>query len=368
MMQFNLYDTGTYRKDLEDAIARVINRRSYILGVEVEHFEKEFAAACSAHKFCVGVGNGTDALRIALLALGVGPGDEVISPAFNVSYAALAVRSIGAKNVYVDVKPDTMLMDPEELWGAVTPKTRAIIPVHLFGQLAEMKKIREIANHLGVSVIEDAAQAHGASSGLHGQVGMYSDAAAFSFYPTKNLGALGEAGGVTTNIPIVATRARMLRDGGRVDRYIHELAGINSGLDELQAAILRVKLPHLKEENERRAIIASTYRLELSGVGDIRFQEKLQFDKPSNHLFVIRTAKRDALHEHLLDYSIPSFVHYPCIVPQQPFEVRKSGVAASFPVSEACARQVLSLPMRPDLSAVEQATVCRVVKQFYGRT
>lgn len=364
MMQFNLDTCVGYHDKVLLALMVAADKNQFILGENVRAFEKEWAEFNNA-AFCVGVGNGTDALRIAMLALGVKPGDEVISPAHNVSYTALAVTSIGAKNVYVDVDPKTMLMDLNQIEALITPKTRAIIPVHLYGQMVNMAELHAIARQYSLLLIEDAAQAHGARHETQ-PPGTFSDAAAFSFYPTKNLGAWGEAGGIITNTPAVAERARMLRDGGRIDRYIHFLPGINSGLDELQAAVLRAKLPYLKQSNEARRDLALRYTEELAGVGDLQFQHEQIDTENVWHLFVIRTASRDKLMAYLKTQDIPSLIHYPVIIPDQPFAIADAQGQGPFPVSRECASEVLSLPMFPAMTEVEQAKVIDAVKRFYS--
>jgi dTDP-4-amino-4,6-dideoxygalactose transaminase len=363
-VRFNLDDCGTYRKKVEAALMRAVKKNNFILGENVREFESKWATANGA-SFCVGVGNGTDAIRIALLSAGIGPGDEVISPAFNVSYTALAVVSVGAKNVYVDVNPDTMLMDLVQTERAINNKTRAIIPVHLFGQMVNMLKLSDLAARYGVIVIEDAAQAHGALYD-HASPGQYSDAAAFSFYPTKNLGAWGEAGGIVTNLPILASRARLLRDGGRIDRYIHFLPGLNSCLDEIQAAVLLAKLPHLWRSNEIRRRNAAKYIAGLTGVGDIRCPWTPKEVAHVWHLFVIRTKERDALMEHLKEQDIPSLIHYPVIIPHQPFAIMDAQGQGPWPVAEQTAREVLSLPMHPQLTAAEIQHVVTEVRRYYA--
>lgn len=363
---FNLDLCVDYEQEIIDAIHRVIARKQYILGMEGASFEGEWAAY-NAAPFAVGVGNGTDAIRIALLALGVKPGDEVISPAFNVAYTAQAVHAIGARNVFVDVDRDTMLMDTDRIKYHVTPRTRAILPVHLFGQMVDMQTVQEIAYEYGLLMVEDAAQAHGAKW-CGTSPGAYSDVACYSHYPTKNLGALGEAGSLTTRLPIVDLRARLLRDAGRTDRYVHMMPGVNSCLDELQAAILRVKLPHLEIANARRRYLAGYYRYLLSGIGDLQFQKIDPRAKPVYHLFVVRTARRAELMDYLREHKIPTLSHYPCPMHHQPFMVTDSLDQGAFPNAEKAAREVMSLPLFPDMTDEELREVCSVVRRFYGET
>lgn len=357
-MNFNLDLRKPYEQEVRDAVLRVIDRNQFIFGEEIQKFEQAWASY-NMQRFAVGVGNGTDAIRLALLALGVKPGDEVISPAFNVAYTAMAVQSIGAKNVFVDSVLDTMLVSAADISKAVTPKTRAIIPVHLYGAMVDVKEIRRRLPHL--LIVEDAAQAHGS---LNPEFpGHDSHAVAYSFYPTKNLGALGEAGAVTTNIPVVAERVRLMRDAGRTDRYVHVLPGWNSCLDEIQAAVLNVKLKWLPERNARREAIAYHYQRDLDGVGDIKFQE-YHYGR-TYHLFVIRTAYRNELHRYLAEAQIPTLIHYPLPVPSQPV-FAADYMDQTFPIAEQLSREVLSLPIHPDLTSEEADEVINAVKTFFS--
>ena len=359
-MNFNL-DTDL-EKEIAEAILGVIVARQYINGPALRQFERDWAHANSL-PFAVGVGNGTDALRIALIAAGIQEGDEVISPAFNVAYTAQAVQAIGARNVYADVDPETWLLKLDDISHRVTKDTRAIIPVHLFGQMVDMQRLGDLARYHGLVLIEDAAQAHGARFRRESP-GTFSDAACYSHYPTKNLGCLGEGGSITTRLPIIEQRARLLRDAGRSDRYVHMLHGINSGLDEIQAAVLNVRLPFLLRQNTRRGNLAARYRKELAGVGDIRFQKIADDATMVNHLFVIRTHWRTELMSHLKVRGIPSLSHYPCTLPRQPFAVSDALEQGTFPNSDACANEVLSLPLWPSMTYLEQATVIEAVKSF----
>ena len=362
-MNFNLDQMLPYEDSVKQAMLEVVDKKWFILGEQGRLFEREFSAF-TGQAHTVGVGNGTDAIRIALLALGVQPGDEVISPAFNVAYTALAVAAIGAVNVFVDCNSETLLMDNNMVGAAITPKTRAIVPVHLYGQMLDMETLRGIADWRGLMVVEDAAQAHGATYDGYCP-GKFSHAVAYSFYPTKNLGALGEAGAVQTNIDIVAERARLLRDGGRTDRYLHVLPGINSCLDEMQAAILRVKLPWLARRNEQRRERAWQYRTLLSQVKGV---SNITWDLDAyhvNHLFVIRADRRDALHEFLKTRGIPSLVHYPVLVPYQPCFMSATP-GGPWPRADRAARSVLSLPMHPDITPEEVTQVVEAIKEFYA--
>lgn len=360
-MNFNL-DTDREEEVLA-AMTRVLRSHQYANGPELKAFEAEWAKY-NKMPYAVGVGSGTDALRLALLACGVGPGDEVISPAFNVGYTAQAVVAIGAKNVFVDIDSATWLIDIHKVYDAITPKTKAIIPVHLFGQMVDMEMFRKaFRNYV---LIEDAAQAHGAMFNLQ-RPGWNSDAACYSHYPTKNLGCLGEGGSVLTKLPIVAERVRLMRDAGRVDRYVHLMPGINSMLDEVQAAILRVKLPHLHGQNLRRISAETYYRAHLFEVGDIAFQHAEKYKVwPVSHLFVIKTRKRNEVLESLKKAGIPALVHYPCTLARQPFAVADALDQGPFPVADSVAGQVVSLPMFPSITKEEQDRVIKAVKEVYA--
>jgi dTDP-4-amino-4,6-dideoxygalactose transaminase len=309
------------------------------------------------------VGSGTDAITLSLLALGIGPGDEVITPAFNAAYAAQAVASIGAKNVFVDVNPDTLLMDAP-LLNTGSNKTKAIIAVHLFGQMCNMPAISEAAQAYGLVLLEDAAQAHGARyNGAH--PGEHSDVACYSHYPTKNLGAIGEAGSITTRLPFIDQQVRLLRDCGRTDRYIHTLVGRNSMLDEIQAAVLRVKLLKLHVQNAKRQVLADNYRKHLAGIGDLRFVQVAPDARSVNHLFPVMTERRAALMSWLKRRDIPSLSHYPCVMSRQPFMLSETLDAGAFPVAERAAREIMSLPLWPGMSECDQDKVIDAVVGFF---
>ncbi len=361
-MNFNL--DLDFRTEIEKAVLDVVRSAQYANGHNLKSFESEWAAFNKLPN-AVGVGSGTDALRLALLACGIRPGDEVISPAFNVGYTAQAVVAVGAKNVFVDIDPDTWLMDLNQTFMTITPKTKAIIPVHLFGQMVDMPALRLMASNQGCAVIEDAAQAHGAT--FHGRrPGWDSDAACYSHYPTKNLGCLGEGGSVLTRLPIIAERVRLMRDAGRVDRYVHLMPGINSMLDEIQAAVLRVKLPHLNQQNAKRMNACNYYKRALEFVGDIKFQSVDELAWPVNHLCVIRSGRREAILEMFKSFDIPALVHYPCTLDRQPFAVADALGQGPFPISNAVASSVLSLPLYPSISQYDQDVVIAAVKEVYA--
>ena len=359
-MNFNLDRDFSF--EVASAMAVVRDSEKWINGPQLAKFERDWAR-WNEMPYAAGVGCGTDAIRLSLLALGVMPGDTVISPAFNAAYAAQAVRSIGARNAYVDIDPDTMLIDPLDL--RAHEKAKAIIPVHLFGQMADMPAIAHAALRGGLVIVEDAAQAHGAL--YEGRSpGALSNAACYSHYPTKNLGCLGEGGSVTTRFGVVADYVRLARDSGRTDRYIHMIDGTNSMLDEIQAAVLNVRLAHLTEQNGKRRELARRYRLHLEGVGDLRFQRISAEAHHVYHLFVIRTGSRDALSAFLTGEDIPALSHYPCPMHQQPFARVEAACQGAFPYAEAAAAEVLSLPLWPSMPESDQDRVIEAVRRFYG--
>ena len=340
------------RAELDAAIDRVLNSGWYILGPEVEAFEQEFAAYCeTAH--CVGVANGLDALHLALRALGVDSGDEVIVPSNTYIATWLAVSQCGATPVPVEPDERTYNIDPSRIEAAITPRTKAILPVHLYGQPADLDPILDLARQGGLKVLEDAAQAHGAR--YKGQrIGGHGDAVAWSFYPGKNLGALGDGGAVTTNDPEVAERLRVLRNYGSSVKYVNEVQGFNSRLDPLQAAILRVKLRHLDDWNARRRRIAAAYLDGLAGT-DLTLPQVPDWAEPVWHLFVVRHPRRDALQQRLTEAGIGVLIHYP-IPPHR--QDAYSGLGFSpeaFPLASRMANEVLSLPIGPQCS-MDQVT------------
>jgi dTDP-3-amino-3,4,6-trideoxy-alpha-D-glucose transaminase len=336
----------TLAPELEEAARRVLAGTRYILGPEVEAFEREFAAACGV-PHAIGVANGTDALAIALRALGVGPGDEVVTVPNTFIATQEAIAHVGAKPVFADVDPATHTLSPAALERALTLRTRAIVPVHLYGHPADMDPVIELARARSVPVLEDAAQAHGAR--YRGRpVGALGDAAAFSFYPGKNLGAAGDAGAIVTRDPDLASRMRRLRNHGRTQKYVHEELGWNSRLDELQAALLRVKLPHLPRWNARRRELAARYRERLAGW--LPCVAPAEWAEPAYHLFVIEVGERDALLERLRTAGIEAGVHYPVPLHLQPAGRHLGCARGSFPVSERLAERILSLPLYPEMS------------------
>ena len=351
------------QSELDGAYHRVMESGSYILGNEVEAFESEFANCCNVD-CCIGVGNGLDALQLILRALGIGPGDEVIVPAHTFIATWLAVSHIGALPVPVESIPCTYNIDPMRIESAITKRTKAIIAVHLYGQPADMDSIREISNKHGLFVIEDAAQAHGARY-KGNSVGSLGHAAAFSFYPSKNLGAFGDAGAVTTNDPKLAEKIRMLRNYGSQIKYKNALKGVNSRLDEMQAAFLRVKLPRLDSWNDRRRSIAKRYLSELTTTG-LTLPLVPPWAEPVWHLFVVRSKNRNELREKLAKEGIETGIHYPVAPHLAPAYGDMHLSDNDYAIARTISDEVLSLPIGPHLSNAEVtyvvnsfATACR---------
>jgi dTDP-3-amino-3,4,6-trideoxy-alpha-D-glucose transaminase len=325
------------------AVDRVLARGWFILGPEVEAFEAEFAAASGA-RFAIGVGTGTDAIALALRAAGIGPGDEVITAPLSAAFSALAIQMAGATPVFADLDPDRLTLDPAAAEAVITARTKAILPVHLYGQPADMPAFDALARRHSLALIEDACQAHRATS--EGRpIGTFGLAGAFSFYPTKNLGAFGDAGAVITNDETLAARIRRLRNGGQTDRYHHVEFGVNSRLDELQAAMLRARLPWLAGWTAQRRTLAARYRRALGGAPIVVPPECDHGHV--YHLFPIRTTRRDALQAYLGARGIATLVHYPITIPRQPaFRHLES---APCPVADRVADEVCSLPLHPRL-------------------
>ena len=347
---------------LRQAALRVIDSGWYAMGPEVERFERDFAHYCGvAH--AVGVANGTDALELALRAVGVTAGDEIITVANAGFYTSTAVLAIGARPVYADIDADSLLLDPATLPALITPRSRAVVVTHLFGQLVPMAPVLALAQQHGLRVIEDCAQAHGAE--CHGQrAGSFGDAAAFSFFPTKNLGALGDGGAVITQQPAVAQQVRRLRQYGWSSKYTVEHGGArNSRLDELQAALLSVKLPHLDAWNRRRREIAARYASRIRHPA-VRLPV-VQGKEHVAHLYVIRCQQRDGLRQYLQDNGIASDIHYPVLDYQQP-AVRELYRDVSLPVSEAAVSEILTLPCYPELTTAEIDAIADCINRWSG--
>jgi dTDP-4-amino-4,6-dideoxygalactose transaminase len=355
---FNALKPAEDRAAIDQAIARVVESGWFILGPEVERFESEFAAACGG-THAVGVGTGTDAITLALRALDIGPGDEVITAPLSAAYSALAVMMAGARPVFADIDPERLTLDPAAAAAAVTPRTKALLPVHLYGQPADMTPLVALAERHNLALIEDCAQAHLATS--EGRpVGTMGLAGAFSFYPTKNLGALGDGGAVLTSDATLAARIRRLRNGGQTTRYHHAEAGANSRLDEMQAAILRARLPYLRGWTARRRAIGAAYRAGLAPRG---ITVPREFD-PGHvyHLFPVLTPHRDAVQAHLLRDGVETFIHYPVPIPRQP--ALASTNPRQCPVADRVCAQVLSLPMYPALTDATIAAIVQTVNTF----
>lgn len=347
------------RAELDAAVARVLDRDWYILGPEVEAFESEFAVYLGVDHV-VGVGNGTDAISLSLCALGIGPGDEVIAPSFTAAPSIGAIVATGATPIMVDVDPRTRTLDSEAAASAMTPRTRALMPVHLYGQPADMTALRALTARHGLALIEDAAQAHGAAYGGL-RAGALGDLACFSFYPTKNLGALGDGGAIATNDAAIAARLRRLRHLGQSARYVHDEPATHSRLDELQAALLRVKLSHLDRWTaERRAIAARYAHLLSAAQGEhLRLPHEPDGTLSCWHQYVVEVAdgERDAFRTRLRDAGVGTDVHYPTPVHLQPGYAAYAAGPGSLPVTERLARTVVSLPMFVGLTEAEQETV-----------
>ncbi len=328
---------------VREAIARVIESAQFVLGPEVEGFEREFAARSGADH-CVGTGNGTDAIALILRALGIGPGDEVITSPLSAAFTALAIQMTGARPVFADIDAERMTLDPAAAERAIGARTAALLPVHLYGQPADMSALSALAQRKGLALIEDCCQAHLATCAGR-PVGTFGAAGAFSFYPTKNLGALGDGGAVITSDSALAEKIRRLRNGGQAGRYRHVEPGVNSRLDELQAAILRTRLPMLGKNTERRRALASEYRARLA---DTAVKVPMEMDEGHvYHLFPIRTPRRAGLQAHLQRAGIETLVHYPMAISQQP--AFASTDPARCPNAIHAADEVLSLPLYPGL-------------------
>jgi dTDP-4-amino-4,6-dideoxygalactose transaminase len=348
--------------DLQAAFNRVLNASSFILGEEVAAFEQEFAAYLGA-RYAIGVSSGLDALRLSLAALDVGPGDDVIVPANTYIATALAVSACGARPVLADVDERTNGLDPASVRAALTPRTKAIIPVHLYGQPCDIAAIQEIAAQSGAAVIEDACQAHGAR--VNGRAcGTFGAAGCFSFYPSKNLGAAGDGGLVVTDRADLADRVRLLRDVGQARKYQHVVKGFNARLDGLQAAFLRAKLVHLDAWNAQRAERASAYASGLQALEGVSLPARLTSPEHVYHLFVIRVRRRDALMTRLASLGIQAGIHYPVPIHLQPAYADLGYGKGSFPTTERLADEILSLPMYPELSPEQQDLVVDAVADF----
>jgi dTDP-3-amino-3,4,6-trideoxy-alpha-D-glucose transaminase len=355
-MEFNdvRLQYGTLRDEIDAAVSEVFKSGRYILGPAVERFEDEFASYCQAANG-IAVGSGTSALSIGLRALGVRPGDDVLVPAVSAPATAMAVAIIGAKPVFVDISPDDFTMDPEAALERVTSRTRAVVPVHLYGMPARLKDLLRT----GVAMLEDAAQAHG-SDASWGRCGSFGDAAAFSFYPTKNLGAYGDGGMLVTSQAAIAESARLLRNYGQRESYSSEIIGENSRLDDLHAAILRIKLKKLDEWNRRRREVAATYR---EAFRDLPVKLQAETGKSNYHLFVVSTSQRDKFRAYLAEQDIPNLVHYP--VPLHRQKAFAQFGPARCPNADAFCSRVLSLPIHGCMPEGDVTRVIDAVRKFF---
>jgi dTDP-4-amino-4,6-dideoxygalactose transaminase len=351
----------SYKSEIDKAISRVLNGGWYIIGEETRAFEEEFARYVGV-SYAIGVGSGTDAIHLALRTCGIGKDDEVVTVSHTAVATVAAIELAGATPVLVDIEEDFYTLDPEKLEKVITKNTKAIIPVHLYGQPANLDPILEIAKKFNLIVIEDCAQAHGAMY-KDKKIGSYGDMACFSFYPTKNLGAVGDGGIVVTDNKYLAEKARSLREYGWAERYVSHLAGFNTRLDEIQAAILRVKLQHLDEDNGKRRRIAGLYEKGLSDFSLILPKER---DGVTHvyHLYVVRSGERDYLRAFLKSKDIGTLVHYPVPIHLQPaYQGRLTG-GSGLLRTEKAAREVLSLPMYPELGEEETMKIVNAIKEF----
>jgi len=344
------------------AMARVYDSNWYVLGEEVAQFEQEYSQF-SEVSHTVGVGNGLEALTLALRTLGIGPGDEVLVPSNTYIATWLAVTHVGATPVPVEPDPATSNLDPARLAAALTPRTRAILPVHLYGQPCRMPEILAFAAQHGLAVVEDNAQAQGATFGGQ-RTGSFGAVNATSFYPTKNLGALGDAGAITTNDAALAEQLRCLRNYGAAHKNHHELPGYNSRLDELQAAVLRVKLPHLPTWTQQRRQLAAWYDACLAGTPGLQLPAVAAGAEPVWHLYVVHTARRDALRQHLAAQGIETLVHYPVPPHLQPAYAALGWPVGSLPIAEKLAATCLSLPLWPGMTERMVARIAQVLRSF----
>ena len=354
-----------HKDDIDEAVRRVLEKGRYILGDEVAAFEKEFSGYIGV-SHGIGVGSGTEALHLALAACGIGPGDEVITVSHTAVATVAAIELCGAVPVFADIRSDLFTMDPGKIEPLITSRTKAVMPVHLYGQSADLAPIMGIAAKHGLKVIEDCAQSHGAR--YKGRLtGSYGDMACFSFYPTKNLGALGDGGMAVTNNAALAERARLLREYGWAERYVSHIPGWNTRLDEIQAAALRVKLRYLDADNGRRAAVAALYDKGLAGLRGLALPALRADSCHVYHLYVVRSREREKMRSFLADKDIGALVHYPVPVHLQPAYAGRLARGADLPETERAAKEVLSLPMYPELSVSDAGKVMEAVSAFFSR-
>lgn len=362
------FDLSKQNKKLEkeyvNAFKAVLVSSEFILGSETKKFEEAFASYIGT-KYAVGVNSGLDALSLSLRALGVGPGDEVIVPANSFIATALAVSAVGATPVFVDCDTDYLLMDLEGLRRAISPKTKAVMPVHLYGQPVDMEALGKICAELGIPIIEDACQAHGSKIGDR-RAGSFGEAGCFSFYPGKNLGAFGDGGIVTTNNPDLCEKLRLYRNYGSIVKYDHRVPGLNTRLDNLQAAILNVKLPHLDEWNQKRRALAERYRKRLSRIKGLDIPKSREGAYHVFHLYVVRTDRREELKKFLAERGIGTSIHYPQPIHQLAAYRDLNKVLMACPVAEREAPRLLSLPLYPEMPLKSVDLVCAAVREFFA--
>ena len=349
---------GEDAAEVRAAIERVVARGWFVLGPEVEAFEREFAEASGAPR-AVGVGTGTDALALTLMALGIGRGDEVVTTPLSAAYTGLAIMMAGARPVFADIDPDRLTLNPAAVAAAITPRTAAILPVHLYGQAADMPALAAVADRHGLAIVEDCCQAHLATC-QDRPVGSWGTAGAFSFYPTKNLGALGDGGAIVTGDPALADRLKRLRNGGQTDRYHHVEPGVNSRLDELQAAVLRVRLPLLPGWTAQRRTLAALYRARLESA-PVTVPPVIDAGHVF-HLLVVRSQHREVLRIHLDACGIATLIHYPVPLPRQ--GAFAATQPAPCPVADRACAEVVSLPLYPDLAADLVDEVATAIQSF----
>jgi dTDP-4-amino-4,6-dideoxygalactose transaminase len=350
---------GEDAADVASAISRVVERGWFVLGPELEAFEREFADACAARQ-SAGVGTGTDALHLALRALGIGPGDEVITSPLSAAYTALAIMMAGARPVFADIDPVRLTIDPAAVEAAITPQTAAVLPVHLYGQSADMPAIAGVAARHGLAIVEDCCQAHLGSCGGR-PVGSFGGAAAYSFYPTKNLGALGDGGALTSDDEALIGRVKRLRNGGQTSRYRHAEFGVNSRLDEIQAAVLRARLPYLRRWTDQRRTLARRYREALAGADAVVVPPEIDSGHVY-HLFPVLSRSRDALQAHLGRHGVETLIHYPIPIPRQ--DALPAMPAQPCGIADRICGELLSLPLYPSLDAADVGTVAAAVREF----
>jgi len=349
--------------EYDKAFKRVLNSGWYILGEEVKKFEEEFSKYLGI-KYCIGVGNGLEALQISLMALGIGKDDEVITTPLSAVATALSIIAVGAKPVFVDTNQEAQI-NADLIEKVITKKTKAIMPVHLYGQPAEIDKIKEICKRHNLFLIEDTAQAHG-STYKGRKLGTYGDVGCFSFYPTKNLGAFGDAGAIVTNNKKIAAICAEIRDYGQESKYVHIRYGLNSRLDELHAALLKVKLKYLDKDNEKKRKIAKRYIEKLEGIKGLQIILPKKWNDSDFHQFVIKTSKRDELREFLARKGIPTLIHFPVSIPDQPFLSKDYG-KVKIPVCRELVKSVLSLPCHIMMSIDQIDYISKEISNYFGK-